>query len=244
MAFKYALLIGINYTGTPNQLQGCINDVETVRHYLITKRGYLHSHITIMTDETELKPTARNIMHQLSLLILKSHSQQARELYLSYSGHGSLVSDVDSDEASGYDQCIVPLDYAEVGVITDDCINDYLAHLPKRCRMRCIIDCCHSGSILDLTYSYATVPEIASGKRLGGDIICISGCRDDQTSSDVGGPRPHGALTGALIPLLEERSDWVAGDLIEKLRGVMAGFSQRPVISGADRIEGATLLSF
>lgn len=244
MSFKYALLIGINYTGTPDSLLGCINDVETVRNYLVSKCGYLNSHIMVMTDETEIKPTARNIMHQLSLLILKAHSKMAQELYFSYSGHGTLVSDRNGDEVSGQDQCIVPLDYAEVGVITDDSINDYLSHLPKKCRLRCIMDCCHSGSILDLAYSYGSAQEVASNRWLNGDIICISGCRDDQTSADVGGFRPHGALTGALIPLLFEKDDWKCKELVERLSVSMAGFKQRPVISATDRMDDMTSLSF
>lgn len=32
---KRALLIGINYTGTANALNGCINDVNNVKQFLI-----------------------------------------------------------------------------------------------------------------------------------------------------------------------------------------------------------------
>lgn len=33
---KRALLIGINYTGTANALNGCINDVNNVKQFLIS----------------------------------------------------------------------------------------------------------------------------------------------------------------------------------------------------------------
>ena len=34
---KKALLIGINYIGTSSALNGCINDVENIKRYLLTK---------------------------------------------------------------------------------------------------------------------------------------------------------------------------------------------------------------
>ena len=59
---KYALLVGINYTGTQNQLMGCINDALGMRTELIEHHGYLPENITVITDETETKPTAHNIL--------------------------------------------------------------------------------------------------------------------------------------------------------------------------------------
>ena len=38
---KFALLIGINYKGTSNELNGCINDVMNMRDVLIKHFGYL-----------------------------------------------------------------------------------------------------------------------------------------------------------------------------------------------------------
>ena len=37
---KYALLVGINYTGTPNQLMGCVNDAVNMRQQLIENHGF------------------------------------------------------------------------------------------------------------------------------------------------------------------------------------------------------------
>src|SRR3989338_5765890 len=65
---KYALLIGINYTGTPNALAGCINDTKNIQTELI-KRGYPSENITILTDETLTKPTRENILNNFMRLI-------------------------------------------------------------------------------------------------------------------------------------------------------------------------------
>ena len=56
---KRALLIGINYTGTANELQGCINDVLSVNDKL-TQNGF--KNINIMTDLTPIIPTRNNIL--------------------------------------------------------------------------------------------------------------------------------------------------------------------------------------
>jgi hypothetical protein len=37
---KRALLIGINYFGSPNQLNGCINDVHNIKGFLLQRFGF------------------------------------------------------------------------------------------------------------------------------------------------------------------------------------------------------------
>jgi Caspase domain len=55
----------------------------------------------------------------------------------------------------GYDETLVPLDYATAGQIHDD---DLLKHLickmPSGVTMTCLFDCCHSGTVLDLPYTF------------------------------------------------------------------------------------------
>ena len=46
-----AVLVGINYIGTSNQLQGCINDVYRVADILRTVYKFPSGNITILTDE-------------------------------------------------------------------------------------------------------------------------------------------------------------------------------------------------
>ena len=44
---KKALLIGINYTGTANELNGCINDVMNMKTALIDKYEFKNEFIII-----------------------------------------------------------------------------------------------------------------------------------------------------------------------------------------------------
>lgn len=229
---KYALLVGINYKGTDAALRGCINDVRSMKSYLVNNRGYSEENITVLTEEDSIAPTCGNIKHELGKLILKSHSQEAEELWLHYSGHGSNTRDRDGDEDDGKDETIVPLDFRRSGMITDDQLHDYLEHLPKKCKMYCIFDCCHSGTILDLKYQYKGHSRNAvesPNPALKGNVLMISGCMDTQTSADAKISRKwQGAMTDAYIKCIKDNI--TCENLLHDMRECLkrGGYSQYP----------------
>jgi hypothetical protein len=150
---KRALLVGINYFGTKAELRGCLNDVKNV-HQLITSRfGY--QDIRILTDDpqNQNKPTKRNILDGFRWLL--SDVKPGDSLFLHYSGHGAYQADSHGDEHDGQDETICPVDYETAGMITDDDMHDLLVNpLPKGAKLTCIFDCCHSGTMLDLPFTY------------------------------------------------------------------------------------------
>jgi len=209
---KYALLVGINYTGTKSELRGCINDVEAMRNYLVSKRGYSVDHITVLTDHTSVQPTGANIMAELEKLVQRSCSSDtaegAAELWFHYSGHGSQTRDHDNDEDDGHDETIVPLDYRQHGMITDDQLHDCIEKLSDSCQLYCVMDCCHSGTILDLKYQYRSgnqngVENINS--KVKGNVLMVSGCMDTQTSADTRiDDRWSGAMTKSYLECIRD----------------------------------------
>ena len=97
MPRKKALIIGINYFGTQNQLNGCINDAMNVRNFLVNERGFSPSShdMVIMTDAPENQgtpfwPDGRNMLAAFQWL--SSYNQPGDIVWLSYSGHGGMVS--------------------------------------------------------------------------------------------------------------------------------------------------------
>ena len=57
--------------------------------------------------------------------------------------------------ADGYDETLVPLDYQSAGQIRDDDLfNTLVGPMKKGVQLTCIMDCCHSGTILDLPYVF------------------------------------------------------------------------------------------
>ncbi|KAI8907275.1 Metacaspase-1 [Gorgonomyces haynaldii] len=166
---KKALLIGINYFGTSSALNGCINDVQNVRNFLIQQWNWPSDQQTILvlTDDNpnpQFRPTRQNIIQAMNWLV---HGAQAGDsLYFHFSGHGSEVPDNDGDEEDGMDSTICPEDYNRAGQILDDEMNAIMVRrLPPQVRLTAIFDCCHSGSALDLPYTYQVDGTIKTSKR-------------------------------------------------------------------------------
>jgi len=153
---RKALLIGINYKGKPYQLQGCVNDAKYLMKFLKENYDFKEENFRIMTDDAEdekLIPTRENIIN--SMKWLTAGAKAGDSLLFHYSGHGLSVEDKDGDEIDGLDESILPLDYEENGVILDDEIHDIMVKpLPEGCLLTALADCCHSGTVLDLPFSY------------------------------------------------------------------------------------------
>lgn len=181
---KYGLLIGINYRNTNDELYGCINDVNNVKIFLESKLGY--TNFLMLTDDTPLKPTKKNILKAIESLVLKLKSGD--EAWFHYSGHGVLIYDRNGDEESGQDSCLAPLDFQRTGFINDDTLRSILVQkVPKGAKLYVVLDACHSGTGCDLRYKYdlQTSYEFEKYPKISGQVYCISGCQDEQESADT-----------------------------------------------------------
>uniref|UniRef100_A0A7S1J745 Peptidase C14 caspase domain-containing protein n=1 Tax=Eutreptiella gymnastica TaxID=73025 RepID=A0A7S1J745_9EUGL len=152
---KRALLIGINYVGQPGQLRGCVNDVAMMCTFL-KSHGFEERNMKVLVDDQMWKtpmPTRANMVDGMRWL---SHGARPGDmLFFHYSGHGSQVRDLDGDEKDGYDETIVPLDHRSAGQITDDEVFANLCQpMPQGCRRTAVMDCCHSGTAMDLPYTF------------------------------------------------------------------------------------------
>lgn len=185
---KFALLIGINYVGTSSQLNGCINDANNLKTFLLEKAGYLPQNILMLADDgVNQAPTKQNILNAFNTLVNKAVNEGFTELWLSYSGHGSYVTDTAGDETDGRDEVLCPSDYSTAGFIVDDYIySNLVCKLPSNSVLFSLMDCCHSGSVYDLPHLYTTslIVNNTNNKHVA-KVVSISGCRDDQTSADA-----------------------------------------------------------
>jgi metacaspase-1 len=152
---KRALLIGINYIGHESGvLSGCHNDVLNMVDYIKNVHGFEDENITILLDDDEhTSPTYDNMISAYTTFAEQAQSGDA--LFCHYSGHGCGIKDDESEEQDGKDEALVPIDYLENGMVRDDELFDILIKpLPDNAHLFCVMDCCHSGSILDLPYVY------------------------------------------------------------------------------------------
>mmetsp|Transcript_15398 Transcript_15398/g.60181 ORF Transcript_15398/g.60181 Transcript_15398/m.60181 type:complete len:365 (-) Transcript_15398:58-1152(-) len=156
---KKSLFVGINYFGSSAELRGCLNDVENMKAFVTSNYGFSDdpAHMRVLTDDQSgsSSPTRDNIIAGMRWLI--EGAQPGDSLFFHYSGHGGTQQDdaPESDEIDGQDETLIPVDYQSNGVIVDDEIHQILvAPLPAAVRLTAVMDCCHSGSIFDLPYSY------------------------------------------------------------------------------------------
>lgn len=155
---KKAVLVGINYFGTKNELSGCINDVKNMSQFLVSRWGYKWDDMVILTDdqrENARIPTRNNIIRAMQWLVKDARPNDS--LVFHYSGHGGVTKDLDGDEESGFDDVIYPLDFEQFGHIVDDDMHEIMVRpLPPGCKLTALYDSCHSGTALDLPYVYST----------------------------------------------------------------------------------------
>lgn len=244
---KKALLVGINYRGTSSELNGCINDVLAVKEFLL-KKGYKEKNITLLTDDTEMKPTRANMLKCFLELILSG----SKTLYFHYSGHGGSIKDYSGDEADGRDETLCPIDYSKCGMIIDDELRGLLPSLTPDQHLTTVLDCCHSGSGMDLKWNLyerfggqklALVPDSHYGDTRG-QVVMISGCLDPQTSADayIGG-KYQGALTNAFLECYPKSKTYK--QLIKNIRSLLRKkkFSQIPNLASGRNFDLKTKLS-
>lgn len=236
---KRALLIGSNYTGSRYALNGCINDVENMRSRLLTK-GFDTANITVLID-TVNDVSKNSILGAIRTFVSSLKSGDLGIFH--FSGHGGQIPDANKDEVDGQDECIYSFTKpSRLEPISDDVLRAELVDkLADGVILRCVLDCCHSGTGMDLPYFYyprkkvlRDVHEALSSK----NVVCISGCKDEQTSADafIQG-RPQGALTACLLLALSHLKEdtWEELALLVDYELRRGKYEQISVLSTTDR---------
>jgi hypothetical protein len=122
--------------------------------YLKDCHGFEEENMIILMDDGEhTEPTAANI--QAAYRQIVADAQPGDAVFCHYSGHGCSIRDDEREEDDGMDEALCPVDYQESGVLRDDDVFEMLvAPMPKDVVLTCVMDCCHSGTILDLPYGF------------------------------------------------------------------------------------------
>lgn len=241
---KKALLVGVNYTSIPQvALRGCITDIVNISGVLQDSYNYTKNNITMLRDDIKTAskmPTRNNILTNLSNLV--NQSSALSEIWFHYSGHGSQIkAGANSTEIDNLDEVIVPIDYQKSGFIIDDEIFNIIKNV--KCKMILIFDCCHSGSMCDLQWSFlytggSIMKSLNTNKSIvNPNIYCFSGCKDSQTGADaysIEQAQNVGAFTDAFIQCL--RNNQMNVDILKLYSDICVyiksnGFTQTPLFS-------------
>lgn len=151
---KRSLLIGCNYGNIHGaELKASHDDIRSVKDYIINVHGFPESKglMTVLLDDADHKhPTHLNITEAF-----KSMSEQAQPgdaIFVHFSGHGGRVLDEET-----YDEVIVPSDFQTSGLVRDTLMfKTLLAPMRYGVTVTILVDCCDTGMMLDLPYSWTT----------------------------------------------------------------------------------------
>ncbi len=161
---KKAVIVGINYVGTGNDLQGCINDATMMQALLKNHYSFVDSEIKMVLEKAA---TTAGIKAALQWLCVGA--QPGDTLFFHYSGHGSqMPSKGDDVEVDGVDEIICPIDLDwNTKVITDDYLKWAFNQVPNGANVTVVLDCCNSGTALDQINQYQPVTERETMSKMG-----------------------------------------------------------------------------
>lgn len=236
---KYALLIGVEYLNTNNELLGCRRDTLRFKQLLVNKLGF-KSHQTKLLLEGQA--TYQGICNNLANCVQQSKLAPT-EIVIYFSGHGTGITRQVSKESDNQDESIVPFDFVTKGVLTDNIIWSYLKQLATQSHCLCVWDSCNSGTVADLGYilSGDSLRVDSGGRVCPATIISVSGCQDNQSSSVVKDDTGwNSALTSAVIQTFQQSGfQQTLRELSQRLTKYMSqnDLSQRPVITTSQQLD-------
>lgn len=257
---KRALLVGINYKGTNNELSGCTDDVRRMIPTLL-QNGYTNDNILLLADDTgEISPTSSNILKGIKWLsgttksgefskssitdgpnenitngapqeVTFQHLQfsSGRKYYFHYSGHGTFCTKCHNLPLGvSRADAICPVDFSTSGLIYDNILRGLLVDkLNKNDSLLAILDCCYSGTELDLSWAFdeknKDVVKVNNYLPSNGFVCSLSGCTDYETSEVVKvGDKFEGALSYAFLKAYS-KGNQTYQSLISNIRDIISG---------------------
>jgi hypothetical protein len=240
---KVAVLV----EGDPgNNLGGaCARDVVNMAKLLVDRLGFKPTCI-IALFSNGIPAKAREmglacslgsrdaLLHAIRLTVAGCRSADGTSLvWFHYSGHG-FEQGGSVNESDGVDEAISPGE----GLVRDDELYDELvARLPSSTTLIATMDCCHSGTALDLPYLWTASGWKRDSRRKENPecrAVSLSACTDAQMASQDVGERVGfgGSLTVALCES-ESALDAPLPELTSWLESVLCNLSQKPLLCSA-----------
>ncbi|KAF8044380.1 hypothetical protein BT93_A2390 [Corymbia citriodora subsp. variegata] len=249
---KRALICGVSYRNTRDELKGCVNDAKCMKFLLVNRFKFPEPSILVLTEDERdplRRPTKQNMRMALHWLVQGCRAGDS--LVFHFSGHGSQQRNYTGDEVDGFDETLCPSDFRTQGMIVDDEINAIIVRpLPHRAKLHAIIDSCHSGTVLDLPYlcrmdrrgqylweDHRPRSGVWKGTS-GGEVISFSGCDDNQAAADTSALSQvvsTGAMTYSFIQAIERGHAATYGSMLNAMRSTIR--------NKGDELEGGLVTS-
>jgi len=242
---RRALVIGIGEQKDANWAK--INGDKDVPYVLQLLKDAEYTEIHTLVNKQAIKA---NIVSKFNALA--TDSKKGDVVYIHFSGHGQLVTDVNGDEEDGWDEAWIPYDaYLKYGRkdkgekhLVDDEINVLLTNIKKKIgksgKLLVVVDACHSGDssrgdddeVVRGVKDEFVIPIKKKGKSVKApeQWITLSACKDFQINQEMKAPKV-GKLTYAIYMAVQKGQ--VDMKEIETLMSANRGrLPQTPVLTG------------
>ena len=241
---KRALVIGLGQQ--EDVTWGKINGDKDVPYVtdMLTKVGYQDIHV--LTNSQATKDRIISAFGELAERCAKGDI-----VYIHFSGHGQLMTDVNGDEDDGLDEAWIPYDayraysesYKGEKHLVDDEVNGLLVKIKDQIgddgRLLVVVDACHSGDSsrgedetvrgVDDDFVIPVKKKIKT-KKATERWLTLSACLDFQINQEIRKPQV-GKLTYALYKAIEEGK--VSFEKIEAfMERYRVNLPQNPVLTG------------
>jgi len=224
---KYAYLQGVNLYNNGNNLRGCVNDCVDIRDRMVQKYKVQPDNIRMLTD---YRATTKAELEHLDWLIACCSSTEQDYLIFQNSSHGTnfRIRDTGGNLNPWLSDVICPSDFDwDKNFISAEMLHEKFDKIPPNTTLFFISDSCCSGNLVKAFSQIDSIPrrmippEDIQSRSIGQkmmnnslqnyvskidsvNIIFLSGCQSDQTSSDafING-RYNGALTAGLKTVID-----------------------------------------
>jgi len=168
----------------PGELKGCHNDILHMQEYLLQHEEIPAEDILVLMDDGKHHaPTRTSIIRALQHLVAVSqpgdtvffqysghggllspdYNRYKQQLSSSLMSNpkktnkhsGSRAKSMVASLCKEYDQTLIPVDHSKAGHIRDfSLFHHFVQPMAAGVSVVCLMDCCHSGSVLELPYTY------------------------------------------------------------------------------------------
>ncbi|KAF8520794.1 caspase domain-containing protein [Hysterangium stoloniferum] len=239
---RKAVLVAISYKGQKGEdgksffLPAPLNELRNVEKFLMEHHGFAAEDIVILSDDPVKKhilPTCVNILQQFGKLV--AGAAPGDFFFFWYCGHGGQVDNTNGTESDNRDEFLYAVDWSfdkniPLGswrrykncILDDELRKILVSPLPVGARFVALIDCCNSGTMLDLTFTLSlkgmtTEPQPDDDKWASeGHAISISASGDGQQAWQHKGEK-RSLLTKVFIETLSGNPTQTFRELLENL---------------------------
>jgi len=230
------------------QLQGAVNDVETLKAILLKPYRFTPDDVAVLENQNATRAAVFDALEKLTAKITRDDV-----VLFYYAGHGSQVRNTLSEENDKLDESVLPAD-SRLGApdIRDKELRRVFNRMLDRgARLTAIFDTCHSGSagrnaLLIASQVRGVAPDlrdVRDGSKDGpwpehrGALI-LSATDDEGTAAEIvgGDHQHHGAFSWSWFCAISEDPGEAAADAFARARARLRVEmpTQDPVIAGTD----------